>query len=83
MMGERQSGKKKQSSKKNQKSRQIQSGRKEQATETKESIRVLGRVIRYMAVNYKLAVAAVLSCIILSAAATLKEIGRASCRERV
>ena len=55
-MGERQSGKKKQSSKKNQKSRQIQSGRKEQATETKESIRVLGRVIRYMAVNYKLAV---------------------------
>ena len=72
MMGERQSGKKKQSSKKNQKSRQIQSGRKEQATETKESIRVLGRVIRYMAVNYKLAVAAVLSCIILSAAATLK-----------
>ena len=72
MMRERQSGKKKQSSKKNQKSRQIQSGRKEQATETKESIRVLGRVIRYMAVNYKLAVAAVLSCIILSAAATLK-----------
>ena len=50
----------------------MQSSRKEQAAETKESVRVLGRVIRYMAANYKLAVAAVLACIILSAAATLK-----------
>lgn len=55
-----------------QSSRKEQTGRQEQARETKEALRVLGRVIRYMAANYKLAVTAVLACIIVSAGATLK-----------
>lgn len=41
-------------------------------TNTKESLMILKRIIAYMIKNYKAAVAAVLACIILSAAATLK-----------
>ena len=72
MMEDRQSSRKKQNSGQAQSSRKEQTGRQEQARETKEAIRVLGRVIRYMAANYKLAVTAVLACIIVSAGATLK-----------
>lgn len=39
---------------------------------TKESLMILKRIIAYMIKNYKAAVTAVLACIILSAAATLK-----------
>ena len=54
---------------------QAQSSRKEQTSgnrsrrpgRQREAIRVLGRVIRYIAANYKLAVTAVLACIIVSA----------------
>ena len=72
MMEDRQSSLKKQNSGQAQSSRKEQTGRQEQARETKEALRVLGRVIRYMAANYKLAVTAVLACIIVSAGATLK-----------
>ena len=72
MMEDRQSSLKKQDSGQAQSSRKEQTGRQEQARETKEALRVLGRVIRYMAANYKLAVTAVLACIIVSAGATLK-----------
>ena len=72
MMEDRQNSLKKQNSGQAQSSRKEQTGRQEQARETKEALRVLGRVIRYMAANYKLAVTAVLACIIVSAGATLK-----------
>ena len=72
MMEDRQSSRKKQDSGQAQSSRKEQTGRQEQARETKEALRVLGRVIWYMAANYKLAVTAVLACIIVSAGATLK-----------
>lgn len=72
MMEDRQSSLKKQNSGQAQSSRKEQTGRQAQARETKEALRVLGRVIRYMAANYKLAVTAVLACIIVSAGATLK-----------
>ena len=70
MMEDRQSSRKKQNSGQAQSSRKEQTGRQEQARETKEAIRVLGRVIRYMAANYKLAVTAVLACIIVSVGPT-------------
>ena len=61
MMGKRQSGRHEQPGRQVQSGRQKQPGKQEQDRETRESIRVLGRVIRYMAANYKFAVTGVLA----------------------